>query len=813
MANQWITKLPYRRDGLYEKFASINEGWQILNGEQVIDVPLGKLDEVAYRILGDSIEQNKKVAIALPRVKTGISLSIIAYLVVNRFIKQHGRTLQDFLPVALDSSQSIIIATQNRRLRDFFLLSSLRFAGTSFPFTYFPIYRIKHSGELTPLVNKTEAKGQININPIVFYHYDSLETLPQSLINGCLLGELVETNSADLANKLCDFIDNLSIKSSLIVVNQYSEGVLSVLRNRGFHILNFGLEDILNGLTTKSQSDLPSLNSSLINIPNKVTIKLQLVEDKNIESKLTKILQALLLLNSKFIDSKPKLLFKAWGIFYLLKDLSVPLKSLELYRKRNPWLKTIKHNINQTFQFPLDKLDDFTRSTLAPVWGTLESEFNELYSALEVKNPKYEFVKTQISKNDGAIIFQSQGQEEVLKEEMLLNELGTEERENDQIFFINDLIKSSQRFNEIILPGIWRKNDESRIFSLLPKIINVICYSSELPAIPVLLNRLNKSNMGSWSRETFNSIKELEPETILVNDNESPTDWITPDADSQFFIDYFKEFVPEGIQDIPDFNKIEWLSNQPEEEDDEVETEESDKDNDESVPAYKILLENGRMIYIPTDQEVMAYSEDEEIQSKLAEALQPGDIILLYSQEQNREMFESVLQRTQELSGVDPRILSLWKTAAKLLREKYDVTNPNSLRAYIHDLRDNNCEKTEQAVKMWLKGTTLAPRDQEDIECLLNLIEYKNANPISKLIHREIGNVRVFHRVLGRRLKAKLGNLIRGQDTSTISRSVEEPIDREIDEILEMADAIAIKDISKDIKYVQKSDVKINVLG
>src|SRR3989338_636575 len=129
MTNQWITKLPYRRDGLYEKFASPNEGWQISDGDIISDVPLGKLDETAYRILTDSIEGNKRVVIALPRVKTGVSLSIIAYLVINRFINQHGRSLQDFLPISLNSGQSIIIATQNRKLRDFFLLSSLKFAG------------------------------------------------------------------------------------------------------------------------------------------------------------------------------------------------------------------------------------------------------------------------------------------------------------------------------------------------------------------------------------------------------------------------------------------------------------------------------------------------------------------------------------------------------------------------------------------------------------------------------------------------------------------------------------------------------------
>ncbi|RJR15625.1 hypothetical protein C4579_01575, partial [Candidatus Microgenomates bacterium] len=230
----------------------------------------------------------------------------------------------------------------------------------------------------------------------------------------------------------------------------------------------------------------------------------------------------------------------------------------------------------------------------------------------------------------------------------------------------------------------------------------------------------------------------------------------------------------------------------------------------ETIAVYKVTLDNDKIIFIPADQDVMAYSEDGEIQSKLAEALEPGDVILLYSHEQNREMFDSVVQRTQEISGVDTRVISLWKTALKSLREKYDIKNPNSLRAYLHDLKHLNCQKTEQAAKMWLKGTTLAPRDQIDIETLLHLVEFKNTQFVTKLVHREIEKTRIFHRVLGRRLREKLSNLIRGENAQMVSS---EPLEREIDEILEMAEPTAIREISKDITFVQKSDVKVNVLG
>ena len=815
MTYQWINKIPYQRDGLFEKFASPYEGWRISNGQSSLDVPLGILDEIAYRILASTIKNNKHIVIALPRVKTGVSLSIIAYLVVNRLIKQSGRTLKDFLPISLDSAQSIIIATQNRKLRDFFLLSNLRFANTDFPFTYFPIYRLNQAGDIIPLVTRNESKEQISLNSIVFYHLNELESFPQMLKNGCLLGELIETSSPDLARKICKLMNAVHINSSLLLINQFSENMLSVLRENGFHIITFGVSDILKDVSSKNQKNLPSLCSSLTTFPKSINLKLHLIEDKTIDTNLAKILEILLSLNKKFYNNKPRLLIKAWGIFYLLKDLCVPLYSFELYRKRNPWLRTIKYSIQQTFQFPLNKLDESSQRMLAPIWGTLESEFCELYNYLETKNPKYDYLLNLLedSKNcTCSVIFSSRGQADVLKEELLLKKVGKEENNANEltVFFINELINNSESCKDMILSGIWKRLDEPKIFSLLPQKINVICYSSELPAMPSLLYRVNKKNITEWSRETSKSLQFIKF-NININDDTLESDWLTPDSDSQFFIDYYKEFIPQSQEGLPDIDEYDWLSVST----DEDEEEESDIQNisneEETIPAYKVVLENDRNIFIQTDQEVMAYSEDGEIQSKISEALEPGDIILLYSSEQNREMFESALQRTQELSRVDPRITSIWKTALKALREKYDINNHNSKKEYLSDLKKNNCSKTEQAVKMWLRGVTLAPRDRVDIECLLNLVEYKNAAPLSRLIHREIENIRIFHRILGKRLKERLGGLIRGERPQ--HGEYKEPIDREIDEILEMVEPIAIKEISKDIKYVQKSKLRINVFG
>jgi hypothetical protein len=100
----WVDEVSSTKDGLYEKLSSSTEGWNIKLDDQLVDVPLSKLDAGAYKILLQTISTKKRVAIALPRVMTGVSLSIIAYLVVNRFLKHQQRAMSDFIPLPLNNA-------------------------------------------------------------------------------------------------------------------------------------------------------------------------------------------------------------------------------------------------------------------------------------------------------------------------------------------------------------------------------------------------------------------------------------------------------------------------------------------------------------------------------------------------------------------------------------------------------------------------------------------------------------------------------------------------------------------------------------
>lgn len=783
----WLNKLSDQKDGLYEKLASPDEGWNIKISDRDVDVPLNSLDAVAYQILLKAIENKEKVALALPRVKIGVSLSIIAYLVVNRFIKQHRGPLNNFISLPLTNGYPVVIGTKNRKLRDFFLESSLRFNRQPFSFIHFPINRINRLGQVISLIARSDTGGLISQEPVIFYHFDNIDLIPKSLNQGYFIGELTEIDSPDLAYRLCRFVNDINASSSLVLVNEFSDKTIKILKENDFKIITLTSDDVLSTDLPIEKQNLPSLGSSLAKCPSKISLKINLIESEDLNSKLNKILQILLSLNKKLGSDTPPILIRAWTIFYALKDLAVPLDRLEQYRRKDTGLKTLKHNTEQLFNFPLNKLDEKYQRTLEPIWASLGSEINELYELLAKNSPKYlrlsEIVK-KVNKSDQTwqIVFCSQAQSQVFKEELLINTDWMENESNLKVGYINDFINSSELCDKVILVGTWRKSDQAKLLSLFPQIIYLLCYGSELQGLSRVLNYLK---------------------------------WIKPDQESALLLDHHKEFIPIEQEGGFSFEATSWdpfgvEQEMPEEAELGPVTEAAGNLSDETIRAYYISLESGKSIFIPTEQEVYAYSDEEgTIESKLPEALVPGDVILLYSQDQNNEMFQNVIKRTQELSGVDPRVRSIWKTASKVLRESYDINSEYSVNAYLHDLQDLGCNKTTQTVKQWLKGLTLAPRDRADIEYLLTLAEFKNAPTLSRIIHREIELTRMFHRKMGKRLRERLGNFLKGGKVESSSDS----IDREIDEILEMAEPVGIREVAKEVKYVPKEDVKINIFG
>jgi len=817
----WLADLLNDKDWLYFRLASKTEGWAINSAQGDEDVPLNQLDAAAYKILLRTIEKKKRVAIALPRIKAGVSLSLVAYLAVNRFLteelteKTHGKIPKGFTPVPLRMGQRIIVATRDTKLRGLFLDSSLSFAGDPFPFyKYFPIVRIKRTGETVPLVGKKIAQKHIQTDPIIFYHLNTLDYLPPKAKNSVLIGELTENDSSDIALRLVQFSNSIRAESTLVLVNEFANATIQVLKDSGFEVICFSSREIC-GSKRFSESNLPSLGSSLSPCPDNVMLNVNIVKDDLADQKLSYIVKALVELNKKLGDKRPQLLLYAWGIFYSLKDLSVPLSRLEKGLRNHPWLKTLNYNISKVFDFPLSRLDDEERYILQPVWGVLGLEFKELYKHLETSGNKYwKLAEIVVDKEAGnsnlCIVFPTKIQADVFKEELLIEYGWSEYDSNVRVGYLGDMVNYSVICEEVVLPGIWSQKQEPKIFSLLPKRITLLSYTSEIPGLIKTLRGVNGEESTARDNLTYDALESL---GFVVKSNISVgrSEWLVPDELTSLIIENAAKIVPTPVETessslIDEISK-DWLNEESGDIYDQgLETVILDEQDDELVPSYQLTLDNGKVLNVAANQEMMAYSDENEVvQSKLPDALEPGDIILVYSEEQSRKMFLGVLQRTKDLSGADQRVIAQWKNVLEILRDKYSCTGPMSI--LIKDLRKLGCKKVDIAIRHWIKGLTMAPRDVEDIEYMLALADIKSASVMAKIIDREMESVRSFNRSLGHRLRQRLSATIKGSGEATDS------LDAEIDEILEMAEPVRVNDISPEPRLVPKSTVRNYIFG
>ena len=118
-------------------------------------------------------------------------------------------------------------------------------------------------------------------------------------------------------------------------------------------MITLNIKDLLNKTTINENINFPSLGSSLAACSSEIQLRIDLVENTEVVTILSKIWQILTSLNEQIKSDKPMVLIRAWGLFYSLKDVAVPLDSLEEHRRKDPWLKTINYNIEQISEYCL----------------------------------------------------------------------------------------------------------------------------------------------------------------------------------------------------------------------------------------------------------------------------------------------------------------------------------------------------------------------------------------------------------------------------------------------------------------------------
>lgn len=780
-----IQPITNHEEWLFKKMAGRFEGWAIKRDARSVDVPLNELDYFAVRVLANTIETSGKTVIAVPRTTPGLTLSLVSYLTVNRFISKEKKGLdavalmfEGFRSIPIDEKTPVVVITKNRKLRDYYANSDITFGGHTFPFKNFPIYRIKRSGELTKLV-RTSDNRRFKIAPVVFYHLDELETIPRSLEGSVVLIELDTLLSYSAVDRLNSFLKAINPTGVLAVTNTFATGNLLKFKKEGFGLVVLRPEMVLK--YAGDESSFPSFASAMSEIPSLTEIHARHVQGQKIDLLISRLSTQLNKISQDLGNDVPPIFFAARTILTVLRNLSVPLDIYEIERKQSGYLKSIKFLIEKIFTNRYIDLTPNQESIILPIWGAIATDYFELYRQLLIENPKYLALSTAMNSEeyseDSLILVFDNIQAKILRE--TLNNHQTEgESATINIQTVKDADRYGMRAQRIVLTGIWQAKDEAAVLCTMPDDIDIFTYSSEVLSLKSIIKRLQEIPL---AEDSINTLVKLG--FVIDPDASKPiSPWILADEETSKAMSEARAYseVAEPEEELPDFYYAEIEDISP------IFSEESE---DTRKIYYEIETDEGDIYKLDASKDVLAYSEGTKIVRSISpENLSEGDSVLALDNESNREIFQEVALRTKDLIGANVETLEQWENALSYIRR---LRASDGERSLIIILKMLKCDKTETTMKQWFKGITLAPQNVEDVISLLRVANVSSAKDIAPKVCVEIEKVRKFHRRLGRRLHSKISNMAQGNETDT-----DNEIDMEIDEILDLTHLVKLERIT-----------------
>lgn len=780
------------QEWLFRKMAGRFEGWAIKDEGISRDVPLNSLDYFAVQVLSKTIEKSKRTVLAMPRTTPGVSLSLVSYLIVNRFVVKEstgsanlGLLFDGFRPIKIDSDTPIVIVTKNRRLRDYYLASELNFSGQVFPFKDFPLYRIKRSADLTPLKVGSN-NPQLNIAPIVFYHFDELEKAPRALNNAVVLVELDTLTSLNTLKRLEQFLTSVSASAVLAVCSTFSSTILSKLEEQGYESILVRPENVLRYSTEKE--GLPSFSSSIANIPSLTELHGDVIhDDESIDNILHRLTSQFNEISKSNGSDLPSVFFTARTVLALLKNLAVPLSEVEQARKDDNSQRTIKFILEKIFTNRYLELSPTQESFIKPVWDAIGADFFEIYKRLLDKNPKYDLLINKLQSgeitNDDIVIFYDSVQVSIFNR-LVKATFDENTLIKVKAISLNDADRKGVKADKIILPGMWRAKDEATVVGSMPEDIDLLLYGSELSTLKSTIKRLQEIPLSNSAVKTLNGLGLGEG----IDEAKETLPWIGLDSGLKQATESpikYTDVDREDEDELPDSYYFD--------ESDTQEINQIDVPDEESYQSFIFETDNGEKVSIPATKDVLVYSEDNStVRSVSPENISNGDMLLALDGEHNREIFQEIAARTNDLSGADKDVLENWQ---KVLLSMRKIRENDGDQMLIDMFRLLKCDKADVTIRQWVKGVTLAPHDVEDVVMLLKIANIPQPRELAPSICTEVDKVRKFHRRLGKRLRSKLGEIARGDSDSS-----NDLIDNEIDEILDLVHLIKVEGIEGPVK-------------
>lgn len=165
----------------------------------------------------------------------------------------------------------------------------------------------------------------------------------------------------------------------------------------------------------------------------------------------------------------------------------------------------------------------------------------------------------------------------------------------------------------------------------------------------------------------------------------------------------------------------------------------------------RIFLKSGGELVVPEGYRFDIYRlVTDELDSKFAERLEKGDIIILVDSGNLSTLFDRMVEALE----AHPRFallhvwLDLWDISKQAVLEKHNY-NYGALHT---SLLGQSHKITEQAVRSWYSGT-LAPREDELLYAMIDLSGGATASKYRASIRTAVGHIRGMRRLVGRRMR------------------------------------------------------------
>lgn len=229
-------------------------------------------------------------------------------------------------------------------------------------------------------------------------------------------------------------------------------------------------------------------------------------------------------------------------------------------------------------------------------------------------------------------------------------------------------------------------------------------------------------------------------------------------------------------------------------------------DEAESVKCLELRLEGGYGIFLRLGSEVQVVcdSDDEDDFSLCPiEELEVEQTLILFRDGERASIFDilmDALERSESLAD-DAKIVRNWKLAVRMAY----VRDPPEFSALAKKFHEAGRIITDQSVRGWIIGPTMAPQKLENIELLTKVLELQAIDP-SK-VFESVRNVRRIARILGR----VLNHWIVHRELNSIEPRLKETISAsgiDLEELAGAVEAHTISEISSQIAMVNPTKVK-----